>query len=213
MTVASPVTRPQLYACVEHMPWHPDVLEHAQRRCAAWNWHGDLRADVQAAKWYFIACWMSRQGFCGTDQEFEQRFSKRYGLSGGSSLKRYNSAVADLTAWGDALRKCEFDCIDAFKFIARCRDEPGVGIYVDSPWPDVDTNYTYTFARPDYTRLATALSLFELATIVIRYGDHPLIRDLYRESDGWKIEEYNARPMRGRPSTELLISKRAAEGG
>lgn len=79
------------------------------------------------------------------------------------------------------MRRCEFVRMDAFEFLEKCKDTRETGIYVDAPWPDDGDRYKHKFSEGDQRRLAAKLARFERARVVIRFGDHPLIRELYPE--------------------------------
>ncbi len=205
MVAKVPALREQLLAELDGMPFHRDVLLHSQQRTQAWRWHGDLRPDVQAAKWYFIAAWMGRSGDAGTTRELASGFSPRFNAGGGSSIVRFVSARESLAEFGEAIRATEISCLDAFEFLKKIGDHPLTGLYVDSPWPDASLQYVYDFAARDYERLQQALTAYANATVVVRYCDHPLIRQLYQTRDGWRFEQYVTRKQSNNSMNEVLI--------
>lgn len=58
-------------------------------------------------------------------------------------------------------------------------------------------------------QLAERLAGFEHSPVVVRYGDHPLIRELYPD-DRWRWVEQASKDMHGGEVAEVLIVKRAA---
>ncbi len=163
--------------------------------------------DVEWARAYFISCWMGRSAEAGTGGEFKSGLSTRWTSSGGDSAKRYYSAVDALDAWQAAMRPWSFVMLDAFKVIEKANDTQGHGIYCDPPWVDVGDAYTHKFAEADHRRLAEHLSRFQQARVVVRYGDHPLIRELYPE-DGWEWHVIEGRNQANNNVREALIVKK-----
>jgi site-specific DNA-adenine methylase len=186
--------------------FHPDELSAAQRRCRYREIHGSVTEmpDIEWAADYFAACWMGRGGQAGKQREFDQSLSLRWTSSGGDSAVRFRSAIQSLRDWHRALRNWSFSCIDAFEFIDRVRDADGHGLYVDAPWPDAGNDYRHTFTREQQVRLAEALARFTRTRVVVRYGDHPLIRELYPEPR-WTWLEQTSRNQRNGETTEVLI--------
>jgi site-specific DNA-adenine methylase len=182
------------------MPYHPDVLASAQKKAAEWDWQDGPSAE--AALWYFVAVWMGRGGKAGTPGEFAGQLPIRWNANGGGSNRRYRTAIEALDEWGEAFRRCEFVCMDAFDFLGKFRDHAGHGLYVDSPWPDAGEEYTHRFGEADQRRLAARLGQFERAKIVVRYGEHPLIREIY---DGWRWFPLESRTQANERKPEYLI--------
>src|SRR6185503_4682790 len=92
---------------------------------------------------------------------------------------RFRSATQSVIAWRHLTQRCMFVCMDAFKFLASCRDEDGLAIYSDAPWPDDGDCYRHTFGLDEHRRLATKLASYRKTRVVIRFGVHPLIEQLY----------------------------------
>lgn len=171
----------QLADRLDSLLFHPDELAAAQQRCRSRE-NTNFRARAPDVAWaadYFAACWMGRGGQAGTQREFDQSLSLRWTSNGGDSAVRFRSAIESLRDWHKALRQWSFTCIDAFEFIENIRDADGHGLYVDAPWPDAGNDYRHTFTRDQQARLAETLTHFRRTRIVVRYGDHPLIRELY----------------------------------
>jgi DNA adenine methylase len=201
---------------VEHLDsllFHPDILRAAQlrnqRREESFS-RGlfspttgmDTEPDAQWAADYFICGWMGRGGHAGKKTEFGHGLALRYTSSGGDSAKRLRSAIESLEAWHFALRKWSFDCVDAFELLARVRDQDDRAIYVDPPWPETGLEYKHCFGQ--HGRLCEVLSAFKHCRVVVRYGDHPLIADLY-DRPPWTIQELNSRNQKNNDVSELLI--------
>ncbi len=147
---------------------------------------------------------MGRSGQAGTDSEFDGGLAMRFTASGGGSNTRYRSAVESLEAWGHTLKRCEFSCLDWRVFLTKCQDRPKHGMYVDAPWPKDGGNYRHKFTEQDQRDLAAALGKFDQMRIVVRYGDHPLIRELYPES-AWTWHMMTSRTQGNNEKSEALI--------
>lgn len=186
--------------------FHPDNLRMAQELCKKTE---PLDSPhYTRALLYFVACWMGRSGKSGTDSEFDGGFAMRFTASGGGSNVRYRSAIESLEAWGKTLKRCEFSCLDFRDFLAKCHDRPKYGIYVDAPWPDDGDGYRHKFTEDDHRTLADWLGRFEYTRVVVRFGDHELIRSLYPESD-WTWNMLTSRTQANEGKSEALIINRA----
>ena len=108
----------------------------------------------------------------------------RYNANGGDSATHYWNAVKSLSAWRKVLRRANFTCLDFRKFLDKCKDESGIGIYSDSPFPDAGDGYKHAFTIQDHRDLAERLSAYRQARVVCRFYDHPVVRELYTGA-GW----------------------------
>lgn len=190
----------------QQMPFHPDVLKQAQDYCNG-NPIELNGCDPLRALWYFVAVWMGRSANAGTDGELTGNLAMRFTASGGGSNVRYRSAIESLEAWGKTLKRCEFSCLDFREFLAKCHDRPKYGIYVDAPWPDDGDGYKHKFTPEQHLLLATRLEEFTKTRVVVRFGDHPMIRDLYRESH-WDWKPLTSRTQANEDKSEFLILNR-----
>lgn len=211
--------RAELSAILEGMIFHPDELARAQRICIEREAdEADLFGESKPrageepdAEWgaaYFACCWMGRGGEGGKTGELQQPLSTRWTSSGGSSARRFQSAIDSLDAWREALKGWEFSCMDGLAFLDRCKDQPGHGVYIDSPWPDAGKDYKHrvddrTFHRKLFERAVR----FKSARVVIRYGDHPLIRGLHEQlmGDGWTMVKATTRTQANTECDEFLL--------
>lgn len=192
-----------------NLPYHPLVLEDAQRIATTFS-SGCAMPNRQAALWYFVAVWMGRGGKAGTAAEFDGELPIRWNANGGGSNRRYRTAIEALDAWGVAFRRCEFVCLDWRAFLAKCHDEFGHGLFIDAPWPDAGEEYRHRFGDDDQRGLAETLLGFQCAREVVRFGEHPLIRELYRETDGWVWHPLTSRNQANRVKPEFLIVRNGA---
>ena len=217
--VREPVLKAELAARLDATLFHPDELSASQDRCrvreetyrVADSLFGGGRPapqpdtpDVAWAFDYFVCCWMGRGGNAGTATEFRQSMSFRWNANGGDSCTRFRSAADSLDAWHQALRPWNFVTMDALAFLADCQDEEGHGIYPDAPWPGPGDKYAARFSERQQRDLAKELARFKKARVVIRFGDHPLIRELYPE-DRWNWLRQTSRAQSNGDVPEVLI--------
>lgn len=205
------------YSFADHLnslPFHPLALEAAQARLNAGQSHVEAivrkgSVDIDAARDYFVTQWMGRSGNAGTDKELRGNLSVRWNANGGDSNTRFRSAVDGIHAFSSVMRRCNFSCLDVFDFLARCNDTLDVGLYCDPPWPDAGAAYVHSVDDDQFhATLKRQLSLFTAARVVLRYGDHPLIRELYGNSDHWTLHECEGRKQSRSSQAELLIVNR-----
>lgn len=214
----------ELAQALDGLLFHPDTIADAQARCRAresapsfalfgappapMTEHG----DVQWAADYFVACWMGRGGHAGKATEFTQGLSFRFTSSGGSSSKRFTSAVESIAAWAAALRRWEFSCLDAREFLDRVRDEPGHGVYADPPWPELGGEYAHTVPDSFHAELVRRFERWQHVRVVVRYGVHPLIERLYPR-DRWDWRECVTVNQKGNEVREVLLVRGPVPGG
>lgn len=205
------INRASLVARLDSIMFHPDELFEAQIRCVAREVSKRLPSgDLDWAVDYFVCNWMGRGSSGGTEKEFDGNLSVRWKSGGGDSCVRFRSAVKALADFEVTARKCTFVCIDAFAFINEAleRDNPQNGIYVDAPWPGAGDAYKHTFTEAQQRELAFRLSLFDCGKVVVRYGDHPLIRELYPERD-WDWKLLGGRTQANESAGEVLLTRKS----
>lgn len=203
--VADPITYNLLRRHLIYTPFHPTELKEAQAYCSSFTYPPEgSQASVTCALKFFICAWMGRSGLSGTDGEFRGNLAMRWDASGGDSCTRFRSAIKALADWRRVFQRCTFHVMDAFEFLKECHDKPGIGIYVDPPWPDDGDSYRHKFTSEQQALLAEKLATFTKARVVIRYGDHPLIRKLYPE-DRWTWRPIAGRTQANNTKHEVLI--------
>lgn len=196
--------------------FHEDELRQAQARCLARQHEGglfgedgggrqDTEPDPDWAFDYFVCCWMGPGAFPGKETEFTSFFCSRWTASGGASSKRFRSATESLQEWCKALARWEFRRIDAFDFITQSKDRKDHALYCDPPWPDQGAEYAYRFTVEQHRRLEAMLREFKHARVVVRYGDHPLIRELYCCQHNWRWIEQTSRDQTNKALAEVMI--------
>lgn len=128
-------------------------------------------------------------------------------------MVRFQSAIRALAAFARPLRRCTFETMDAFEFLARVEDLDGHGVYCDPPFPGAGRRYLHNAGQTDgeerawHTRLRDALSRFTWARVVCRFYEHPLIRELYPEA-AWEWRPLAGRKQSNDEAPELLLVKR-----
>lgn len=192
---------------LEPMLLHPDELEDAQRRCRMLEDDPPNVAETPSVDWaadYFACCWMSRGGQAGKRSEFTGGSSFRYSATGGDSARRWRSAIASLPSWHRELRRWSFARLDAFDMLGRVVDVAGHGIYCDPPWIGPGDEYSHRFGEAQHRELAAILGSLQSMRVVVRYGDHPLIRRWY-PADSWRWVEQRSTNQRGGDVREVLM--------
>jgi hypothetical protein len=198
---AHPVLGPQFYRRVRRLPLSEEILAAAQDACQQYDmsapavdesslfetFDAALAAPVIAPciDWavnYWAANWMARGGNSGTARELKGVLSFRWDAAGGDSATRYRSAGAGLPGWRRLMARCAFLIMDANQFLGNVKDVPESGVYLDPPFPGPGDKYKHRFSIDQHRELARKLAGFTQARIVCRFYDHPLIRELYPES-------------------------------
>lgn len=193
---------------LDKTPFHPDRLAQAQAYCQE---PADIIPSLRWATEYFICSWMSRSGLAGTEREFTGKIPVRWDASGGDSAIRFRSATESLAEWGVIMQRCTFLCIDVFDFLAKVKDEKPSktrtqnGLYIDPPFIVGGEKYTHKFGEAEHRRMAKILTGYKLVRAVVRAYEHPLMREIYREKDGWTFVELKGRKASNAEAPELLI--------
>jgi DNA adenine methylase len=201
--------RKELIRQCDALPYHPDVLE-TYKRYAKTDFLS-CNPYMTAAVSYFVCVWMGRGGKAGTKDELKGGLPIRWNADGGGSNRRYRTAIEALDEWGKAFKRCEFVCMDALDFLIRFQDREGHGLFVDAPWPEVGDGYRHTLDESGQRDLAALLLDCKHARIVVRYGEHPLIRKLYPES-AWKWIPLESRTQANERKPEFLICRNLPKG-
>ena len=163
--------------------------------------------EVEDKAWAFWAqCWIGRKGKGGTKNQGGKP-SVRRTANGGNNATRIKSAAADLEAWAEEFRRCEFTCEDYAKAIFSVAENPKCGIYCDPPWYGAGDSYLHSFADYDHGQLCGLMMLNKVNPIVIRYGDDPRVRELYEKRHGWTITEATSRTQANKKIGEIWITK------
>jgi len=209
--VADPELGPALYRHVRRLVFSRGTLKIAQERCitrrqnsAEDGFFWTPQARLAWAGDYFVTLWMAQSRLAGTDKEFEAPFSVRFTAGGGDSVVRFQSAAKALLEWRRVFRRVTFENRDAFEFLDDCYDRPGFSLYCDPPWPEDGDRYTHRFTDAHQRRLAAKLVSFQEARVVVRYGDHPLIHELY-DKKHWTWLEGTSRTQANSKKAEWLL--------
>jgi site-specific DNA-adenine methylase len=185
-----------------HTLSHPDELYTAEKHL-----QGPGEASrVERAKAFWVLCWVTRKGQGGTKNQGGMP-SVRRKATGGTNATRIKAAASDIEAWAKQFERCEWEQVDFRVLLPKVADEIECGVYCDPPWVGAGAAYLHNFTEQDHIDLATQLERFELATVVVRYGDHPLIRDLYGD---WIIRDAASRAQCGKDKPEIWITNNAS---
>ncbi len=169
----------QLREELDRRVFHQQELWDSQNRLR----EGSERCkDVMAAADYFYCCWCTRNGLAGTGGELTSGLSYRLDGCGGDSCKRYRSAVEALEDWHQHLKRATLLCTDGIELLRKLKDDKTSGIFCDSPWPQDGDLYEHSFTEEKQVELRDCLLRFQQTRIVVRFGVHPLIDQLYPES-------------------------------
>lgn len=166
-----------------------------------------MQLSVDYAWAFWALCWIGRKGKGGTKHQGGMP-SVRRTANGGTNASRITAAAADLEAWAKQFKRCEWTQEDFCACLDKVADVPGCGIYCDPPWVGAGRNYLHTFTDVDHSVLAFCLDRFEQATVVLRYGDAPLIRDLY-PADRWTWTQASSRTQANKVREEVWITRNA----
>lgn len=204
---------PKLYRWLRREPFTESTLRNAQQYL---KHQGDLSdpenelvigKHIDLAFHYFIAAWAGRNGKAGTDGELKGGLSVRWTASGGDSALRFSGAAWSIRDWRKILARCTLFCMDWADFAEKCKDEKGHGYYLDPPWPDAGDGYVHKFTNEEHALLAEWATSFETARVVLRTGEHPLIRKLYPTANGWEWRRMLGRNQAGKVAAEYLVVK------
>jgi len=162
---------------------------------------------------YWAQCWLCRKGTGGTKSEDTAKMSLRRTAVGGSNASRLRSAISDLNEWANEFKRCEFECADFMATLAKVADKPKIGIYSDYVWLGAGDKYKHNAKNRDAERnvdsheeLRDGLAKFEQTSILVRYDDHPRVRELY-SGDNWLITEGTSRTQANKLIGELWITR------
>lgn len=178
---------------------HPASLAYAERLAQ------DSRATIGDKAWAMWAlCWIGRKGKGGTKHQGGMP-SVRRTANGGTNASRIRAAANDLHEWAKHFERCEWESVCFRELLPKVADNESCGIYCDPPWVDVGRNYLHSFSQGDHVDLLDELRRFEKTTVIVRYGDSPLVRSLYR---GWNIIEAESRDQCNAVKGEIWITNR-----
>ncbi|MCC7419834.1 MAG: DNA adenine methylase [Planctomycetaceae bacterium] len=232
--IQSETAAEMLYDRLQKTLFSEDLLECAREKL---DGDGDIGrrldkpyddvCDVERAYWYFLACWMGRNGTAGTAR-LDYQIAVRWTKGGGSPTVRFRNAVDSLPQWHQRLRNVVILKRDAFKILDRFEDCEATAIYADPPYVDTTRSkgaikngrggkYLHEFEHgggmfgDDHDKLAEILRGYRKARIVVSYYDTERVRELYK---GWTIVDHtrqkhlhaqNGRGARPKEAPEILL--------
>jgi DNA adenine methylase len=104
------------------------------------------------------------------------------------------------------MRRCNFVRMHVQKFLGYV----GNGVYCDAPFPGAGDGYKFTFDEQDQRQLARKLATFRRCACVVRFYDHPLIRELYHEPL-WTWNRFEGRKQTNEVAGEEVLLTRNLE--
>lgn len=204
---------PALYRLLRRTEFTEQTLKESQDFLNTFR--NRIEADINfklnpaAAFHYFIAAWAGRNGKAGTDGELKGGLSVRWSASGGDSALRFSGAAWSLRDWRKILARCTLFCMDWTDFAEKCQDKKGHGIYIDPPWMGPGDAYVHKFSDAEHALLAEWANGYKECRMVLRTGEHPLMRKLYPTSDGWEWRRMLGRNQANKEAAEYLVVKNA----
>lgn len=197
--MSDPAKREELIRLCQTTLSHPDELADAREIV-------ERKQETVIDAWAFWAlCWIGRKGKGGTKHTGGMP-SVRRTANGGTNATRISAAASDLAAWAKQFERCEWESVCFRELLPKVADNRQCGIYCDPPWVGAGRDYLHSFTEQDHKDLFTLLDRFTSATIVVRYGDHPLIRKLY---SSWTIIEASSRTQANSDCKEIWITTEA----
>lgn len=159
--------------------------------------------DIDRAWAYWAICWIGRKGKGGTKYAGGLPSVRRNAV-GGTNATRIRAAANDLDEWVNHFERCEFESIDFRDLLSKVADQEGCGVYCDPPWVGAGRNYFHSFSELDHIDLRDMLGRFSKTRVLIRYGDHAHIRELY---SNWKIIDAYSRDQCNAVKGEIWITQ------
>jgi len=202
--VFGPEAKEQLIERCKHTLSHPDELDLAKDLLGQ-----DFASAAKKAWAFWATCWIPRKGQGGTTKQADGPLkpSVRFNAGGGQNGSRIKAAAGDLEEWSQKLAKCDWLQEDFRTVIPRCHDREDCGIYCDFVWVTQGKGYLHAASPGDHFELARLLERFADTTIVLRYGDDPLIRRLYSE-EKWRWIDSESRTQSNAVKSEVWITNR-----
>ena len=185
------------------------TLSHPSELDAAMEVREQARCKEHDLAWAFWAqCWLGRKGKGGCKGEVKLP-SVRYTANGGTNASRIKSAAADLEAWVEHFKRCEWTCEDFREFIPKLRDDPKNGVYCDYGWVGAGGEYLHAATAEGHRDLAGLLKRFKESTVVVRYDDCETTRSLY--SDYEAIEASSRTQSNGQIKEVWFVKNRPSQ--
>lgn len=196
--VYGPVAQRDLFDQCHATLSHPVELETAQRKLA-----GDYNRTDKA--WaYWALCWIGRKGKGGT-KPLGGMPSVRRTPNGGTNASRIRAAATDLIEWAKHFERCEWECCDFRELLPKVADHDDCGLYCDPPFMKAGRNYLHSFTEIDHHALVSHLCRFNKTTVLVRYDDHPKVREFYSDQR-WTIIDASSRSQSNEVKGELWIT-------
>lgn len=167
------------------------------------------QAPLEAARRFFVQCWMTIGGSSNNHGRNNWRYVKSVSPRTGKSPAGYWT-FDHLRVIAERLQGVQIECRDAF-YVAAHMDTPVTLTYLDPPYVHSarsrpDHQYLHEFTESDHVRLAELAKSLEGYCLISGYPS-ALYADLY-ESAGWRRVETKAAANSNRSHRELLSRRR-----
>lgn len=166
----------------------PDLFERLSRTAFCDEIHAESKrrmkgelSSLDRAYWYFVECWMGRNGVAGTRSQ-NTSFCLRFTSNGGDPATRFRNAIESIPSWWQRFQGVWILNKDGFTLIESIEDKEGTAIYCDPPYLVKGAKYVHDFKDEDHDRLAALLGRFNRTRCVVSYYEHPRLAELY---PGW----------------------------
>lgn len=219
--------RAELIDILDAQTFDPDTLAAAQANCLQHERVGttsifELPIMTDLGHWdrlawaasYFYTVWVGRNGTAGTGAEFRCGPCYRFDDGGGDPVKRWRSALASLPAFAERFQNCAFMIGDGIALTrrvaegrAKSKGNARAAIYCDPPFPGPGDRYVYNFMVAQHRKLAEAVTLapHDKCRVVMRFYDHPWVRDLYPESHWTWLHLDGGKDQHNKDKAEVLL--------
>jgi len=104
-------------------------------------------------------------------------------------------------------QKITYDVLPWREALARGKDDPKNGKYLDSPFVGTGKNYRHSMTDEEIEEISKVVSLYQESPIVVRAYDHKLIRQWYPKKT-WTWHEFAGRTQANKDSPEVFITRR-----
>lgn len=171
------VCRDHLDEFKQKVKWTP----YSRRLFEIWNAEPLPDDPVErAARWFYLNCARYSAVFHGG-----WSYLKIKSDCGSPPARRFRSRIGRLEAVRERLADVQIECADYSDVIERFGAGERNLLYIDPPYVGSEAHYEELFTTEDHENLAALLRKAE-ARIILSYGDHPVVRELYKE---WYIRE------------------------
>lgn len=132
----------------------------------------------RAARWFYLNAAQFSSVFHGG-----WSYIRTPSDTGSPPPRRFRARIDRLEAVRDRIADVQIECSDYRAILERFGGKEENLLYIDPPYFGYERHYVDIFTEEDHRTLAAMLNSVE-AKVILSYGDHPLIRELYKD---WAI--------------------------